>query len=145
MKLRLQQVDSKFFEWHHRLVSEKGLIHMGVHPVIYGYRVRAGFTFDIAGCTLDWCGGGHWPDVERLYAILRNILEQRPESQDVFDDLPLVSQVKPFYLDISFTREILKKVDLDFSIQPLVQVPRQPMPWVYNQPGEEQRVPNFRL
>ena len=62
-----------------RLVSENGLVEMGVYRVLYGYRVKAGFVGD-AGSVLDWCGGGNWKDVERLYSLCKAILERKSES-----------------------------------------------------------------
>ena len=40
---------------YQRLVSEDGKIEMGIYPVIFGYRVRAGYVGSMI-CQLDWCG-----------------------------------------------------------------------------------------
>jgi hypothetical protein len=85
----------------HRLISENQLIEMGVYRVAYGWRVRAGFV-NAACCELDWCGGGIWKDVERLYSLCYAVLEKRNESRSAFLGLPSSSRVKPFYLDLEF-------------------------------------------
>lgn len=95
----------------HRLVSETGLIEMGIHPVLFGYRVRAGFTDSPWGVELDWCGGADWQDVRRLYSIAAAILRSRPEDGKCFAGLPGHSQVKPFVRDQEFTNKIITAVD----------------------------------
>lgn len=92
----------------HRLVSENGLIHMGIYRVIYGFRVRAGFVRSSGFC-LDWCGGGNWDDVQRLYSICRAILLKRLEDRECFKDLIPYSQVKPFYNDFEFLEHLVEK------------------------------------
>ena len=89
----------------HRLVSKNGLVEMGVYRVMYGFRVRAGFVGDM-GCVLDWCGGGNWKDVERLYSLCAAILSQKEESKNCFDGLPYWSTIKPFYNDEDFVRKV---------------------------------------
>lgn len=80
---------------------------MGVYPVLYGFRVRAGYCTE-DGCSLDWCGGGNWKDVERLYSLCKAVLEKREETPrrviDVFDGLPGWSIIKPFFKDKEFVR-----------------------------------------
>lgn len=98
----------------HRLVSENELVEMGVYRVLYGFRVRAGFVGD-AGPVLDWCGGGNWKDVERLYSICKAVLLQREESKSCFRDLPPWSMVKPFYKDPNFLETVMEKAG-DFSL-----------------------------
>lgn len=89
----------------HRLVSQNGLVEFGVYRVVYGWRVRACFVGD-CGATLDWCGGGNWKDVERLYSICHAILVQREESRECFDGIPPWSHIKPFYLDLEFVKKV---------------------------------------
>lgn len=91
----------------HRRLSENGLIHFGVYRVAYGFRVRAGFANDWCGVTLDWCGGGDWKNVERLYSIVEGILSQRPENKCCFDGLPGSNAVKPFFLDQAFVETVI--------------------------------------
>ncbi len=91
----------------HRRLSENGLVHFGVYRVAYGFRVRAGFAHDFCGVTLDWCGGGDWKNIERLYSIVEGILSQRPENKRCFDDLPGITTVKPFFLDVEFVEKVI--------------------------------------
>jgi hypothetical protein len=98
----------------HRRVSEKGLVEMGVYRVAYGWRVRAGFVGEM-GCVLDWCGGGNWKDVERLYSLCHAILLSKKEDRQCFDDLPHYSTIKPFYLDLEFVKIVGEKAG-DFSL-----------------------------
>jgi hypothetical protein len=99
--------DDPFNAMYLRLVSENGIVEMGVYPVLFGFRVRAGFCGDPGVC-LDWCAGHDWSNVERLYAICRAILLKRPEERP-FSGLPGHSQVKPFFLDHGFTVRIIRE------------------------------------
>lgn len=91
------------------LTSSTGLIKMAIHPVIYGFRVRGWFTNEHQ-CRIDWCGGANQPAVERLYSLLRNILLQRLEDNQAFNQLPEISKVKPYYQDVDFVIDVLKHV-----------------------------------
>lgn len=108
----IEQPVHPHFGWTHYRVSEGGGVHIGVHRVIYGFRVRAGYRGDLLGCYCDWCGGANWKDVERLYSLCLAILSQREEPGDnwrqanVFEGLPPVSSIKPFYLDEEFTKTV---------------------------------------
>ena len=87
--------------YYQRLVSEDGKIEMGVHPVVFGYRVRAGFT-NRDWVEMDWCGGDDQGQVELLYSIAKNILE----SKGNFSGVPMNSNIKPFYNDPQFVELI---------------------------------------
>lgn len=104
MKLHSIPDDPEITGLTHRLSSANDVVHMGVYRVMYGWRVRAGRCSDLWGTRLDWCGGGNWKDVERLYSLLYGILSQREESEDCLDDLPECSKIKPFYNDHEFVR-----------------------------------------
>ena len=101
----------------HRQVSENGLVEIGVYRVAYGWRVRAGFVGEYC-CVLDWCGGGNWKDVERLYSLCYAILSDREESRDCFEGIPPHSTVKPFYLDLDFVK-IVGRLAGDFNLMVL--------------------------
>ena len=100
----------------HRLESENGVISLGVYRVMFGFRVRVGRSADKMGCTLDWCGGGDWKDVERLYSLAVAILSQREESPECFEGLPTVSKVKPFHLDSDFTETLIAAAGPSFEM-----------------------------
>lgn len=90
----------------HRLVSENGVAWMGIFPVFFGYRVRAGLCSDRWGVRLDWCGGGKWPMVQLLYSLTAAILRRRPEDEHCFDGLPGSSAIKPYYRDEAFVEAL---------------------------------------
>lgn len=96
---------------YNRLVSEDGTIEMGIYPVMFGFRVRAGrvdrekgfaLTYDV-----DWCGGADEAQVQMLYAICRTILEKR-NPQNAFDGIPGASKIKPFFKDSDFVDTVTK-------------------------------------
>jgi hypothetical protein len=108
---------------YYRLISESGLVEMGVWPVMFGYRVRAGFAGSMF-VALDWCAGGNWPDVERLYSLCRAILTRRPDDHSCFDGLPGSSQVKPFFRDRAFTDAVVREAGGDVELIRLGSVAR---------------------
>jgi len=92
---------------YEKQVSEDGRVWVGISPVLYGYRIRAGYTVDKIGCALDWCAGANPSDVSRLYSIILAILSKRDDVADCFYDIPGASTIKPFYRDHQFTKTIL--------------------------------------
>jgi hypothetical protein len=80
-----------------RLVSENELIEIGIYPVMFGMRIRAGFvgtyTYEI-----DYCAGSDQMWVEALYSAIKCILENRPEERSCFNGFPLQT-VKPMIND----------------------------------------------
>ncbi len=95
-------LDESYFDVR---TSENGSINIAVFPVMYGYRVVGWRTGD-CGCSINWCGGDSQDNVERLYAIALNILQQRDEDVHAFDGIPFISNIKPFFLDVDFCKEI---------------------------------------
>ncbi len=95
--MKFKQEDNDDLELFQRLVSEDGKIEMGIHPVIFGYRVRAGYVGDMV-YQLDWCGGDDQEQLELLYSIMKNILE----NKGGFVGVPVVSEIKPFFNDTKF-------------------------------------------
>lgn len=87
---------------YQRIVSEDGKIEIAIHPVIFGYRVRAGYVGD-GWVQLDWCGGNDQAQLELLYSIAKNILEHKGN----FEGVPGKSNIKPFYKDFEFVDKIL--------------------------------------
>ena len=84
-----------------RIVSEDGKIEIGIYPVIFGYRVRGGYVGNM-WCEIDWCGGADQSQLELLYSIAKNILEDK----GTFSGLPTVSRIKPFFKDDEFVTHI---------------------------------------
>lgn len=99
-----------------RMQSENGLVTLGVFKVIYGFRVRGGFTANRFCCEFDWCAGAEWQNVERLYSIALAILSQREENNNCFDGIPEVSKIKPFFNDEEFTKKILSLAGENFDM-----------------------------
>lgn len=89
-----------------RLVSESGVVWMGVYRVLYGWRVRAGLVRDRWGCSLDWCCGDELDELIILYYLLKMILSARPEDEDCFAGLPPHSDPKTFYRDPAFVAAV---------------------------------------
>lgn len=96
-----------------RLVSEDGQIEIGVYPVMYGFRIRAGFN-GYGCCELDWCCGAKQEAVEYVYSALKHILEQRT-SDDAFKGLLRCSDIKPLFNDIPFFMWLVQTAG-DFTI-----------------------------
>lgn len=94
-----------------RLVSEDGKIEIAVHPVMFGYRVRAGYVG--RGWTeIDWCAGDKHPHVEFLYSVIKNILENKGN----FEGVPTHSNIKPYYKDLEFVDAVVKLTVGDLEI-----------------------------
>lgn len=82
-----------------RLVSEDGRIEMGVYPVIFGFRIRAGFVGS-STCEVDWCCGNDQKFLEIAYDLLKKLLERGYSFQRI---LP-TSHVKPIFNDNNFMK-----------------------------------------
>lgn len=108
-----------------RLISEDGKIEMGIYPVIFGFRVRAG-RIESSGHSswydLDWCGGDDIKQIQLLYTICRTILEKRDSSSSLFSGLPPASRVKPFWKDEEFTDIITKAAG---NLSPIISLTRE--------------------
>lgn len=88
-----------------RRVSSNVLIEIGVYRVLYGYRVRAGFVGALS-CSLDWCAGANWSQVESLYTMCLAVLSSREEDRNCFDGIPPHSIVKPYFNDPEFLKDV---------------------------------------
>lgn len=92
-----------------RRVSPDGLVEMGVFPVLFGFRVRAGWTADRLMCQWDWCAGDGDDQLRALYGQCLNLLTHYyvpGEQPSVFDRFPETSEVKPWYRDLEFSRRL---------------------------------------
>lgn len=83
---------------YQRMISDDNKIEMGIYPVLFGYRIRAGYVGDCA-YHIDWCAGNDQKIITLLYSILKNILESGFDMKK----LPGSSAIKPFYNDVAFT------------------------------------------
>lgn len=93
-------------------VSECGRIEMGVYPVLFGFRIRAGFAGYMC-YEIDYCCGSEQEDVEFIYTMTRNILEQQEFSRKVFEVFPFQER-KPFFTDVENFALFLKLIKPDF-------------------------------
>lgn len=108
MKFQVAKDNEAYYE---RLISEDGRIEMGIYPVAFGYRVRAGYVGN-QWSEIDWCGGADQGQVEMLYSIAKNILE----NHGSFSGLPIASKIKPFFHDGDFVETIHSKVTKPFEL-----------------------------
>lgn len=89
-----------------RYVSDDGKIEVGVYPVMFGVRVRAGYV-GLGVCELDWCCGTNRVFLEGLLGALKKHIQANPKNP--FEGLPTISQIKPAYNDPDFMKAINKK------------------------------------
>jgi len=82
----------------YRKVSEDGKVEIGVHPVLYGFRIRAGSAGDMF-YDLDYCAGDKLVAVETLYGIVLTVLKDRlSKGKPPFRGFP-IQERKPMYND----------------------------------------------
>jgi hypothetical protein len=94
---------------HRMMVSENGLIWIGIYVVMFGFRVRAGFTRDLYSCSvIDYCAGDSPVHVELLYSMTHAILSKREENDLAFDGMPERSEIKPYFNDPDFQNWIVE-------------------------------------
>lgn len=80
--------------------DEDKTIIFGIYPVMFGYRIRAGYI-GLQWYELDWCAGDDPIQINLLYSICNHCLLLR-DKKDPFKDLPRISKIKPFYNDPEF-------------------------------------------
>lgn len=64
--------------------TEDGQWEVGIYPVIYGFRIRAGQVGDLC-YNLDMCVGDNWRMMRVLFSIVCRIIEERgcvPNNSD---------------------------------------------------------------
>jgi hypothetical protein len=108
-----------------RLVSEDGRIEMGIMPVLYGFRVRAGYVGD-GCCPIGWCCGDSEVALMTAYSVLKLLLEKGI----AFDSMPSHSNIKPYFKDEFFSNwinENLKDVGELEALPPLDEIRREYM------------------
>lgn len=73
-----------------RWTSENGVWEIGVHPVMFGKRIRAG-RVDRPFCAIDLCAGGDEDVLKQLAVLVMYVLESFPEDvleREVEDLMP---------------------------------------------------------
>lgn len=102
-----------------RMVSENGKFEMGVHPVIFGMRLRAGYVDD-DGCILDYCAGEKQDSIEVLYGLsLKMLSEIDEDDENTIKRLLPHSTIKPFFKDIDFLQWLINKAGGKAYMHPL--------------------------
>lgn len=117
--MKFNKTDIIHEEMYNRMISENGVIHIGIYPVAFGFRVRAGYMDNDTGVEIDYCGGADPKQVSWLYYAVKTILEKREENSDVFAELPSCSKIKPFFNDFDFLEFITKQVG-PFEVEEII-------------------------
>lgn len=76
--------------------TEDGKWEVGIYPVLYGFRIRAGEVGSCM-CRLDMCIGDNWLLMYAIFPIVCNIIEQRGHVPDI-REWP-AAQIKPVWKD----------------------------------------------
>ena len=88
-----------------RLISQGGMVEMGMYPVLFGKRLRAGFVGEPV-CEVDWCCGDSETHFWSAYIALGLLLHRRIEDHGCFEGIPRASEIKPYYRDESFLNNL---------------------------------------
>lgn len=80
-----------------------GELELGIWPVLFGMRVRAGYIGDPCAL-LDWCAGNDQRLLNWCFSAAKNILE----NQGDFNGIPRCSSKKPVNLDSVFVSELTR-------------------------------------
>ena len=99
-----------------RVVSETGQVEVGVYPVLFGYRIRAGYVGE-PYCMIDWCCGDSEQMLHSHYISLLLILHRREEDACCFEGIPRSSSIKPCWKDKAFTSSLTALLLEDQAIQ----------------------------
>lgn len=114
--MNFQQTDDANYLTN-RMIS--GNIEIGVHRVLFGYRVRAGYIgngyYDI-----DYCCGDDPEWIRRVYSAVLTVLTSREET-DAFKGFP-VQNTKPMINDRVCFVNLIKMMGKDTRIKTNIQV-----------------------
>lgn len=108
MKLRAEKDPAGHL--HERLVSGDGRVEMGLWPVMYGVRIRAGYVGSMS-CEIDWCMGDNKAMLTIFYHLLKNYLQALPDGVAPFAGVPGSSRIKPAWNDQAFIKELAEKLN----------------------------------
>lgn len=90
----------------HKIILDDGRpFIIGIHPVLFGYRVVGYFEGD-NGFELNWCCGDNKIVLFATQKIIMNLLEQGTKLFDI----PFGSDIKPWTNDKEFIEKISKLV-----------------------------------
>lgn len=78
-------------------------VEIGVYPVLYGYRVQAGYIN--TGCyELDYCCGAEQKNVDLIFSIVKTILEKNDLNFKIFP----FQNIKPVFNDAKCFSKLLE-------------------------------------
>lgn len=83
-----------------------GRVEMGLYPVIFGWRVRAGLVGEMS-YHCDWCCGDDPMVVFGGYYLMRRLLE----AGVMLESLPRASKIKPWPKDDQFMNDVKGLLD----------------------------------
>lgn len=66
-----------------RYIDEKHNVEIGIHMVMFGWRIRAGYIGD-CWCQLDYCCGNDPRMVQYMLSVCKSILEKNNCDFDIF-------------------------------------------------------------
>jgi hypothetical protein len=89
-------------------------IVIGIVPVIFSYRIRAGYDVVDGEYNLDYCAGADQTMVEYLFNIILNAL--RYKKGDPFKDWPF-QEIKPYFKDEKNFPKLLKMLQKDDMVK----------------------------
>lgn len=87
------------------MLSDGKIFEVGIHPVIFGYRVVGSFQGS-NGFELNWCCGDNKLILHMTQKVVMNLIEQ---GTPIFD-IPFASDIKPWPKDKDFIERVAKLV-----------------------------------
>lgn len=95
----------QLFNRHEITLSNGKAFQIGVHPVMFGYRVIGGYS-DSNSYEFNWCCGDNKLTIQVTLKILMNIIEKDLKVNHI----PFMSDIKPWPKDKEFIEVISKLV-----------------------------------
>jgi hypothetical protein len=103
-----------------RKTSSDGVYEIGIYPVIFGFRIRAGFVGRM-WCELDYCAGADLTMINLLYNIVVTIMSKRIEqNENPFAGFPK-QDVKPMINDPECLQKMMELFK-DYKIEEAVTI-----------------------
>lgn len=81
----------------YRRVSDDGKLELGIWPVLFGFRVRAGYVGRLV-CEVGWCCGKEHAVLERAYNLCLHLLELGIPFSEIIPH----TAIKPVFSDPGF-------------------------------------------
>ena len=100
-----------------RKVSDDGKYEIGIHPVLFGFRIRAGRVGDM-GCRIDYCCQTDKALIKLVYNCVQSVIQTRvARNEPVFDNFP-VPENKLYNDPLALTELIQMTIDAE-EIEPI--------------------------